>query len=111
MMQRPVTVADLERGGSRDRAGDVGLSLAARLLEVELLGQPGCDRRRQRTAGAVQIFGFDALGRKADDVALPDQKIDTVVARAVPALYQDIAGAERQQLARLDFHFLLVARR
>ena len=97
--------------GSRDRAGDVGLGLAARLLEVEPLGQPGCDRRRQRTAGAVQIFGFDALGRKADDVALPDQKIDTVVARAVAALDQDIAGAERQQLARLDFHFLLVARR
>ena len=27
----------------------------------------------------MQIFGIDALGRKADDVAPPDQKIDTLV--------------------------------
>ena len=40
-----VAVADLERIGRRDRAGDIGLGLAARLLEVESFGQSRRDGR------------------------------------------------------------------
>src|SRR4029078_10417924 len=96
MVQRAVAVADFERSGRRDSAGDIGFGLATRLLEVELLGQSRRDRRRQCEAGTMQILGGDALGRKAHDIALPDQEIDTVVARAVAALDQDIAGSERK---------------
>src|SRR5262245_53733297 len=111
MVQRPVAVTDLERTGGGDRPGDVNFGLAARCLLVEPLSQPGRDRRRQRAAGAVQIFCRDTLRRKADHVTLPDQEIDTVVARAVAALDENVAGPEREQLASLDFHFLLIARR
>ena len=110
MMQRSVAVADLEPIGGGDGRGDVGLGLLRRGDEIAALGEPGRDRRRQRAAGAVGIFGGDAFGRQAHDLALPDQQIDAFSAVAVAAFDQHIARAERQDLARLHFHFAFVAR-
>ena len=104
----------MEFVGVRDRRGDVGLGLLARGDDVAPLGQPRRDRRRQRAAGAVRVLGLYPFRRQADDFALADQQIDAVVAfakiRSMAAFDQHIARAERQNLARLHFHFAFVTR-
>ena len=65
--------------------GDVGFGVLHGGDQIEALGEPGGDRRRQRAAGAVGVVGGDAPGRQANDLAkllvLPDQQIDALVAR------------------------------
>ena len=62
----------------RDRRGDIGLGGAHRLAQIEALGEPGGDRRRQRAAGAVRVFGGDARGREPRERRRLDQEVDAL---------------------------------
>ncbi len=100
-MQRPAAVADLQFVGSGNRGGDVFLRFPAGGDDVAALRQPGGDRRRQRAPGAVRVLGPNSSRAQPHDLALPDQKIGAVLAVAVAAFDQHMAGAEAEDFARL----------
>src|SRR5260370_42446109 len=60
MMDRSVAVADAKTVGRRDRRVNPGLGIANRGFHVLASGEAGGDRRRQRAAGAVGVFGGGA---------------------------------------------------
>ena len=70
----------------------------ARLVSIVLtLGEAGGDRRRQRAAGAVGVFGRDARRRERDHVAAGKEIIDAFAALPVTALDQHGRAARREQ--------------
>src|SRR6185437_12665874 len=102
MLQRPRPASDSECAGSRNGRGHKLLGLPDRFLEIESPNQPGGDCGRKGAAGAVKVSGGNSHGGITDNVALPDQQIDTFSAAAVTAFDQNIARTERQYFAGLD---------
>ena len=79
-MDRPAAMADGEAIRVRDGRADEGLGVAHRRFEIGALGEFGCDRRRQRAAGAVGVIGRDPRRRQRQRAAGADQIIDTLAA-------------------------------
>ncbi len=60
MMKRPGAVAHAQTIGARQARADIGFRGFDRCGERKIVGEARSDRRRQRAAGAMRIFGGDA---------------------------------------------------
>src|SRR5215204_6778780 len=110
MMHGPVAAADRQAVGGGNGGGDEILGGAHGGDEIKTLRKAGGDGGRQRAAGAMGMARLDAGGRKTRFTRLLDQKIDALGPRAMAALDQHRARAERQQPPRLLAHLALAAR-
>src|SRR5262249_59112371 len=85
MVHRSVPVANLKLVCRGNRSGDIGFGLPSRDFEIEPLGKPRRDCRRQRAPGPVQVPGGDPLGRKAHNGAMPSQQIEPFLTPSAPS--------------------------
>src|SRR5260370_24501462 len=101
MIDRPVAVADAEAVRGRDRGTDPGLGVADGGFQIVALGKPRRNRRRQRAAGAMGIFGRDPRRGERDRAFGVDEIIDALGALPVAALDKHRRAAHRQQALAL----------
>src|SRR5205085_6669496 len=85
MMDRAVAVPDAETVRRRNRRADPGLGVAHGRLHALTLRQFRGNRRGERAAGAVGIFGGDARRGECGDTGRIDQIVNALGALAVAA--------------------------
>ena len=73
VIEWPVTAAESRRAG--DRTLDVMSGTIDRALNVETLGEAGCDRRGKGAAGAVRVAGRNPPAFPDPDTAGGDEDI------------------------------------
>src|SRR5581483_9350618 len=109
VMQRAATAADGETCRSSNGCADVVLGLPRSRVQWQSPGKACGNRRRQRAARAMCVFGHDAGCCKAQTSTGLDQKIDALRAISMSALDQNSMRALREKLLRLCAHLVFVS--
>src|ERR1700686_4460020 len=97
MMDRAVTVPNIEAIGRRERRGDPGLGIANGAPPRLAFGKQGYDRGRQRASGAMGIVRGDAWRRQREAAVGAEEIVDALRALPVAALDQYRRTAHGEQ--------------